>query len=878
MPSCEASLLAALVSAGALFYSALAPALGLGEISLHSALNQPLNADIELVDAEGIDRGDLAVGLASADEYSRAGIERAFFLNDLRFTPIFQGQRKFIHISSVRPVVEPYLSFLVQVSRPGGQLLRDYTVLLDPAGTVALSPPSLPTGSAAADAGTDYTRAAANSAPPRAAPAKAAPTPNAALPPAIQNQRYQVVAGDTLWTIGKKLNAAGTQTPANQLVRELRALNPRKAPLQPGQSLLLPDSAVLPGAGGVLPSVATDTDTDTAAAAAAPSAMAPAGESDTDTVAPATPATPATTAVSSAPSAQSAEQLTAAALENQQLQQRLDEANARLQALEQQGLQRDRQLADLQARSPATAVGMPPASTPVATAPPVAGSNPPAGQLAADSATVVASPSPGVPPAPIDAPRPDPAPGQAAVPVNAPASSAPVAPAADTSWLMVLGALSAILLLLALLLLARRRRQQHTANDPVLALTPVSPGAVVRPQPVEEPAARASTTPAVVPATPVDPAPVAKPLAATNTRRDSVPATDALDGASIYIAYGRFNEALGILREGLGNQPNRTDLRLRMLEVLGQQGDSAGYDEQESALLAGGYSAPTLEQMRARYPKLAVSAAPAAAAAQPNYTASGAAAGVIAAGVAAAQALQREPITPVEAMEQAGEAVVHADTAQSPASYAPGSELQDDEFPDLDSFDDLEELDRNSSPSAPRDEFQLNLDDLSLDADWDSVSPFDVPAPSKAGSASKAVVEEEIDLDFASNLKELPEVFEMQDEQFLSDFADPQLHVDLEPGTEVDAQSAGQHADQEELDNAFLDSFIADSDLPELDALSVDFDDLELQQLSAEKLERAQGCIDSGDFSQASELLLELLRDGDDASRHTARLLLSSIS
>ena len=877
MPSCEASLLAALVSAGALFYSALAPALGLGEISLHSALNQPLNADIELVDAEGIDRGDLAVGLASADEYSRAGIERVFFLNDLRFTPIFRGQRKFIHVSSVRPVVEPYLSFLVQVSRPGGQLLRDYTVLLDPAGTVALSPPSLPTGSAAADAGTDYTRAAANSAPPRAAPAKAAPTPNAALPPATLNQRYQVVAGDTLWTIGKKLNAAGTQTPANQLVRELRALNPRKAPLQPGQSLLLPDSAVLPDAGGVLPSVATDTDsdTDTAAAAAASSAMAPAGGSGTDTVA---PATTAVSSAPSAPSAQSAEQLTAAALENQQLQQRLDEANARLQALEQQGLQRDRQLADLQARSPAPAVGVPPASTLVATAAPVAGSNPPAGQLAADSAAVVASPPPGVPPAPINAPRPDPAPGQAAVPVNAPASPAPVAAAADTSWLMVLGALSAILLLLALLLLARRRRQQHTANDPVLALTPVSPGAVVRPQPVEEPAARASTTPAVAPVAPVDPAPVAKPLTATNTRRDSVPATDALDGASIYIAYGRFNEALGILREGLGNQPNRTDLRLRMLEVLGQQGDSAGYDEQESALLAGGYSAPTLEQMRARYPKLAVSAAPAAASAQPNYTASGAAAGVIAAGVAAAQALQREPITPAEAVEQAGEAVVRADTPQSPASYAAGSELQDDEFPDLDSFDDLEELDRNSPPSAPRDEFQLNLDDLSLDADWDSVSPFDVPAPSKTNSASKAVVEEEIDLDFASNLKELPEVFEMQDEQFLSDFADPQLHVDLEPGTEVDAQSAGQHADQEELDNAFLDSFIADSDLPELDALSVDFDDLELQQLSAEKLERAQGCIDSGDFSQASELLLELLRDGDDASRHTARLLLSSIS
>lgn len=40
---------------GAITYSALAPALGLGDITLHSALNQPLSADIALVDVGGLE-------------------------------------------------------------------------------------------------------------------------------------------------------------------------------------------------------------------------------------------------------------------------------------------------------------------------------------------------------------------------------------------------------------------------------------------------------------------------------------------------------------------------------------------------------------------------------------------------------------------------------------------------------------------------------------------------------------------------------------------------------------------------------------------------------------------------------------------------------
>ncbi|MCK8682173.1 type IV pilus assembly protein FimV [Pseudomonas umsongensis] len=128
-----------LLASAAVTYSAWVPALGLGEITLHSALNQPLRADIALLDAAGLEEGELSVRLATADEFSRAGVERVFFLNDLKFTPILRGDRSLIRVSSSKPVKEPYLDFLVQLDQPNGRLLREYTVLIDPPGGAVIA-------------------------------------------------------------------------------------------------------------------------------------------------------------------------------------------------------------------------------------------------------------------------------------------------------------------------------------------------------------------------------------------------------------------------------------------------------------------------------------------------------------------------------------------------------------------------------------------------------------------------------------------------------------------------------------------------------------------------------------------------------------------
>ena len=112
--------------------SGAARALGLGDIEMRSALNQPMNAEIPLTSVQPGEASGMIVKLASPDAFSRAGIERSGSLTDLRFSVDESAGTPVIKISSSRPVVEPFLNFLVEVDWPTGRMVREYTVLLDP--------------------------------------------------------------------------------------------------------------------------------------------------------------------------------------------------------------------------------------------------------------------------------------------------------------------------------------------------------------------------------------------------------------------------------------------------------------------------------------------------------------------------------------------------------------------------------------------------------------------------------------------------------------------------------------------------------------------------------------------------------------------------
>ncbi|SHM85845.1 FimV/HubP family polar landmark protein [Phytopseudomonas punonensis] len=217
------------LASGSAFYSGLAPALGLGEITLHSALNQPLNAEIALLAVgDDMSASDIKVALAPADAFNRAGVDRVYFLNDLRFSPMLRGGKSVVRVVSNQPVREPYLNFIVELKRPGGQLLREYTVLLDPP-----SSSSAYSSQAASVGDQQFT----SYAPPRRTPI------------ASRGERYQVASGESLWTIASKLRVDGDKASLQDLMLDIHALNPEAFSngdihrLRAGASLLLPDHA-----------------------------------------------------------------------------------------------------------------------------------------------------------------------------------------------------------------------------------------------------------------------------------------------------------------------------------------------------------------------------------------------------------------------------------------------------------------------------------------------------------------------------------------------------------------------------------------------------------------------------------------------------------
>lgn len=535
-----------LAVAGALSYSALAPALGLGDITVHSALNQPLNAEIALVDPGALSDGELSVSLATADEFARAGVERVFFLNDLRFTAVLRGNRSVIRVVSSKPVNEPFLNFLVQANQPNGHLLREYTLLIDPPGSPGIVPAS------------DVEPA-----------------------PAISQQ---------------------------------------------------------------------------------PTAAAPAK-------------TPAAPPVSTAPATtdRTSEMLAASVLENQQLKQTVDQLNTRLQAQDEQLASQRKQVSDLQTE---LAEATKPVSAPV----------------------IAAAPIP-VPVAAVDE--------------------------TNSGWgLWLIGGLSVLGVLLLLGLFALRQRRVQLASESAPRHEPMAGRGA--PDNAQKPSVELSTT------------------QVTPVNRETVHGAEVLEGVGIYLTYERFTEAVSLLREALLKEPQRSDLNLKLLEVLGLQGDSAAYSEHENSLHEAGYSAEVLEQIRARSPKLA-----------------------------SAQSLVTLEST--------------AETTAEPAA-------------------------------SLRDEFQLNLDDLSMDSSWDLASPSDTTAA----------------------------------------MANP---VDqLEP-----------------LDDGFLDPFADASPPLELEPLSGGLAVPEHEEIHPGKLEEAQNCIDDGDLDSAIRLLNELLKDSDESLKQTARNLLASI-
>ena len=223
------SKLATAIALVGLMHSSVLYALGLGDIKVSSAVNERLDAEILLVNADGLDASQILVSLASKADFSRAEVDRTYFLSSLEFT-VERGESgaPILRLQTPDVVLEPYLNFLVELRWPRGRLLREYTVLLDlpnysaaPARIITPVVASVPPES-------KKTKPFVRSSTPTSK--KPSSSQSASSPPANNKASTSdglavtVRANETLWGIAKRVREEGASI--NQTMLALQDTNP----------------------------------------------------------------------------------------------------------------------------------------------------------------------------------------------------------------------------------------------------------------------------------------------------------------------------------------------------------------------------------------------------------------------------------------------------------------------------------------------------------------------------------------------------------------------------------------------------------------------------------------------------------------------------
>ena len=217
------------VAAALLFISVAsnAFALGLGEIDMQSALNQPMQASIGLTSAAGTDLSQISVKIASAEAHQRAGLSRARILGNFRFK-VEQDSRgqPVIRVSSTENVREPFIEFMLELTWPNGRLMRQYTVLVDPPLTMPAAPaiPAAPVASMPRS--TPVSEEPARRYRPSTATPASARRASASYGTGQPASSYGAVKRDeTLWTIAKRVRP-DSGVSMEQMMLALQRANP----------------------------------------------------------------------------------------------------------------------------------------------------------------------------------------------------------------------------------------------------------------------------------------------------------------------------------------------------------------------------------------------------------------------------------------------------------------------------------------------------------------------------------------------------------------------------------------------------------------------------------------------------------------------------
>ncbi|NBA82835.1 LysM peptidoglycan-binding domain-containing protein [Pseudomonas putida] len=902
-------LVLAMAAASALS-SGMANALGLGELTLKSAQNQPLDAEIELLDVRDLKAAEVAPSLAPPEEFSKAGVAFPTYLEDLTFTPVINPNGKSVlRVTSSQPLPGPVVKFLVQVMWPQGRLLRDYSVLLDQAKAQGDKP------------------AAGN------------------VTPAMTGaSNYTTQRRDTLWQIAARNTQGGS---IQQTMIAIQALNPDAFignninQLKVGQVLRLPDQQQIQSIaqgeanrevaeqyaawreGRRLGPRARQLDaTRRGAAEAAPSRIAQ-GD-NLRLVSPGKQAGAGQAKALNDELAMAQESLDTSRRDNEELKSRMADLQSQLDKLQRLIELKNNQLARLEGQG-------------------------------ADASAAAIPEQPVVDPAPAaadTAPKP--------VPDAQPASASQPKGTLDSvlgnPWLLGVIAGSSILVLALLLwLLARKRKAQQEAEkhlrmaraleeeqgagfdsdtesfdgvearEPGVTLSPAvvaaSAAAAVAAEKVAEPVAEAEP----------EPEPQADPHAALLAQVDQC------------LAEGRLNRATELLEPAVAAAPERDDLRLKLMDVYARQGDQSAFAEQERQLPASEQNVAQVAGLKERYPAML---------------------GLAAAGLgAAALAAEMDEQYVQELLHDEPEAPVVADVVPDELSgfephveAEPEAVAQAEPDAELDAFDEVPTLDATDLAEQDLDSaFDLSLGEDLADQDPLAASVLDEPIaqggvpdelviaepvldepvqeeaqPEEQPFAVDAELQADADADFEAMLAQAepqpavdlsdfdldvsepvapaaPEALEQDPLDVASELAafdsepefDPVSEFDLPSdfdlslSLEDDSPAAKSFASELNDVNAELDKLSQSLETPSLephftseDAVAqpepeplddLDFDFFSGSDEVATKLDLARAYIDMGDSQGARDILDEVVKDGDDSQRQEAEDMLSRL-
>ncbi|KPG98462.1 peptidoglycan-binding protein [Pseudomonas sp. RIT-PI-q] len=927
------------IAAASALSSGMAHALGLGELTLKSTLNQPLVAEIELLDVKDLTAAEVVPSLASPEDFAKAGVDRQAFLNDLTFTPVLNASGKSIlRVTSSKPLSEPMVKFLVQVMWPNGRLLRDYSVLLDPS---KFSPQTAE------------------------AAAQPAPTQDVTAPVtgATKPTQYTTTPRDTLWEIAAKARNGGS---VQQTMLAIQALNPDAFidgninRLKTGQVLRLPDQAQstsLPQPKAIAIVHAQNTARREGRRYVAKPGT---GQQQLDATNRARGEGPSSQAATdklslvSAPSGKAGgkgaagdaknlsnklavtqESLDTTRRDNAELKSRMTDLQSQLDKLQRLIELKNNQLAKLQAE------GAEGAATPAATAPAISA------ELAASPAATPAEATPATPAPAAAAPEATPAPAEKPIePTPVSSDDQKFNELLTNPLLLGLVGGGAVVLLLLLLLLARRRKAQQEAEKHLRMARALAEEQAFYPEndlpessfeglEVPPPSVKLATAPTPAPTPAPAPAPVIAPVVVTPPIAAPLvsPAADRDDSvlgkAQSHINAGRLNQAAALLEDGIKQEPQRSDLRLKLMEVYGQQGDRDAFVVQERQLVANGDNFAQVEKLKSRFPAMAIAAA------------GGIAAAAIAAELDAQYVkdlLLDEPETPAPApadddfdsafdlslddLEAASPAMAAAPDAAtelegfpleddlslddleaaSPAvAAAPDTATELEDFPledDL-SLDDLETA-APAVAAAPEPETAAELEDFPLDDDLsfesvlqqqtdikenlDDLSDFDLDMDLGGNASPATLAEDDFLLSLDDDIKDLPAAEVPSVPAAALDDLELPADFDLSLADEMDAPDAfaAELGDvNAELDR--LSQSISEPTFTAEDALASASDEPEFDFLSgtdevATKLDLAQAYIDMGDADGARDILNEVVTEGDDGQKNEAKEMLSRLA